>query len=461
MKPNIKSIKVVTITIFTVIAVFAFIFSNQNQNVLADSDGPPTGRTGAPGETTCTSCHSQNAGSGQFNIIAPANYVPGQTYVVQVQHATADGSRAAWGFQLTALNGTNTAAGTFANITAVTRVRTAGSGRIYIEQSGTGFFPGQTGGATWSFNWTAPTTNVGPITMYAAGLQADNDGNESGDQTYTKTAAIQAGGMSTPTNTPTSTPTNTATATSTSTFTPTSTATATDTPTPTSTSTSTATNTATVTSTNTPAATPTNGGTSSIAGTVTYGNPASPTTKFISNATVASTVGSPLVTTTTAAPGGTAGQYTLTGFGAGNYTVGVAKTTGQNGVSSADAARIAQHVAGSNIIPTSRQRIAADVTNNGALSSTDAAQIARFVSGLGAPVGLTNQWRFFVPSVTEPTFPIGASPTTRSYTDPIGVQTGQDYIGILVGEVTGNWAAGPLRPAAGPERSTAIAARDL
>ncbi|MBK8466451.1 MAG: VCBS repeat-containing protein [Chloracidobacterium sp.] len=253
-----------------------------------------------------------------------------------------------------------------------------------------------------------------------------------------------------PANTPTNTPT--ATATVTATFTPT----ATRTNTATATATSTFTPTPTITATNTPANTPTaTPGGDSVAGTVTYGNPASPTTKFISNAQVTGT-GSPNVFTTTAAPGGTAGQYTLTGFGAGNYTVGVAKTTGQNGIASADAARIAQHVAGTVLIATARQRIAADVTNNGALSSTDAAQIARFVSGLGPPIGITNTWRFFVPSVTEPTFPIGASPTTRSYTDPIGNPTGQDYIGILVGEVTGNWAAGPLRPVAGPERSTAV-----
>ncbi|MBK8464741.1 MAG: carboxypeptidase regulatory-like domain-containing protein [Chloracidobacterium sp.] len=251
----------------------------------------------------------------------------------------------------------------------------------------------------------------------------------------------------TATNTPTTVPSNSPTSTATDTATPTST--------PTNTPTATATNSFT------PTSTPTGAGTPSIAGTVTYGNPASPTTKFISNAQVTSTVGSPVVTDNTDAPGGTAGQYTLTGFGAGNYTIGVTKTTGQNGISSADAARIAQHVSAVSVIPTSRQRIAADVTNNGALSSTDAAQIARFVSGLGPPIGITNTWRFFVPSVTEPTFPIGASPTTRSYTDPIGVQTGQDYIGILVGEVTGNWAAGPLRPAAGPERSTAIAAPRL
>ncbi|MBK8465150.1 MAG: hypothetical protein IPL32_04905 [Chloracidobacterium sp.] len=184
-----------------------------------------------------------------------------------------------------------------------------------------------------------------------------------------------------------------------------------------------------------------------IRGAVTYGNPASPTTKFISNVTVSSTVGSPSLSTTTAAPGGTAGQYTLIGFGAGSYTVSLAKTTGQNGISSGDAARVAQHVAGTSFITSDRQKIAADVTNNGALSSTDAAQIARFVSGLGPPIGLTGQWRFFVPDPGFPTFPIGPSPQTRIYDPVAGNITGQDYIGILVGEVTGNWNPTAARPA--------------
>ncbi|MBK8466240.1 MAG: hypothetical protein IPL32_10455 [Chloracidobacterium sp.] len=278
-----------------------------------------------------------------------------------------------------------------------------------------------------------------------------------------------------PAPTPTATATDTPTATATETFTPTDTATPTatetftptNTPTPTATGTFTPTDTPTNTPTDTPTDTPTNtptpAETPSISGTVTYGNPASPTTKFISNAAVTGS-GSPNVLTTTAAPGGSAGQYTLTGFGAGSYNVSLSKSTGQNGVSSADAARVAQHVAGTLFITSNRQKIAADVTNNGALSSTDAAQIARFVSGLGPPIGLTGQWRFFVPSVSQPTFPIGASPTNRSYEDPIGLQTGQDYIGILVGEVTGNWNptaaraadSRPLKMVSGPERGIAV-----
>ncbi|MFN0277696.1 MAG: cohesin domain-containing protein [Pyrinomonadaceae bacterium] len=191
-----------------------------------------------------------------------------------------------------------------------------------------------------------------------------------------------------------------------------------------------------------------------ISGAVTYGNAAGPP-RFISNALVVGT-GSPNVSTTTALPGGTAGQYTLTGFGAGSYTVGVTKTTGQNGISSGDAARIAQHVAGISLIPTDAQKVAADVTNNGALSSTDAAQIARFAAGLGTGTAITNQWRFFVPP--GPTFPVGSSPTSRTYSSVTSSIAGEDFVGLLIGEVTGNWNNTGARPVhRGPERSVAVA----
>lgn len=398
-----KKIKLILVACFLVFGFAAlFIDSGLTPAAHSYSTQPPPQMTGAPGEQNCSLCHDEAAVLGSLAVIAPATYVPGQTYQIQVQHATTDTTRLRWGFEATALDGTNTMAGTFTDTSAFTQ-QDFGDGRFYIEHNQVGTFAGTPNGVTWTFDWNAPATDVGPVTFYAAGNQANNNDNPSGDQTYLTTTVIQPAGP-----------------------TPTSTATETNTPTPTETAT------ATATATGTP-------GESSVSGTVTYGNPASPTTKFISNATVANTVGSPSVTAVTDAPGGTAGQYTLTGFGSGSYSVGVTKTTGQNSISSADAARIAQHVAGTLLMTNDRQKIAADVTNNGALSSTDAAQLARFVTGLGAPIGLTNQWRFFVPDVSQPTFPIGASPTTRSYTDPIGVQTGQDYIGILVGEVTGNW----------------------
>jgi len=180
------------------------------------------------------------------------------------------------------------------------------------------------------------------------------------------------------------------------------------------------TNTPTNTATNTPTATPT-APSGSISGTVTYVNAASPPV-FVSNALI-SGAGSPNVSTTTAAPGPIAGQYTLTGFGEGSYTVTPTKTGGANGISSFDSARVAQHVAGVTPLLNANQQIAGDASGNGQLSSFDAGQIAQYVvNGTG---GHSSEWTFlpanrFYPSVTSP-------------------MTGEDYSAILIGEVSGSW----------------------
>lgn len=190
MLSRIQTIKILVVVIFTVVGLTLFVFDSRMINVShASISGPPASRTGAPGEMTCTDCHNQNAGTGQFTITAPASYTPGQTYQIQVRHVTTDSTRRRWGFELTALSN-NTMAGTFANLNANTRI-TTGNSRSYIEHTSAGTFQNQTGGATWSFNWTAPATNIGPVTLYAAGIQANNNGSESGDQTYTTNAVIQ------------------------------------------------------------------------------------------------------------------------------------------------------------------------------------------------------------------------------------------------------------------------------
>lgn len=210
------------------------------------------------------------------------------------------------------------------------------------------------------------------------------------------------------------------------------------------------------TPTNTPTSTPTNtptpSGAPEISGTVTYGNAAVPP-KYISNVTVTGN-GAPNVSSTTAAPGANAGQYTLSGFGAGSYTVSLSKTTGQNSITSNDAARIAQHVSGTLVLTTDNQKVSADVSNNGAISSFDASQIANYAVA-ASPSGIAGTWRFFV--TPGPTFPVGSSPTSRSYPSVPGTITGEDYIGLLMGEVTGNWMPSAARPAInGPEKSVSV-----
>ncbi len=173
-------IKFLFVFVFTILAVFVFLGSNKTARVTeATSGGPPTGFTGAPDENSCSACHTDIPDTGAFSITAPTNYAPGQTYPITVQHTSSDMTRRRWGFQMTSLAG-QTGAGTFTNTNNLTQVLTD-SGRSYIEHTSTGTFAGQTGGSTWTFNWNAPATNVGAVTLYAAGNQADNDTTSDGD----------------------------------------------------------------------------------------------------------------------------------------------------------------------------------------------------------------------------------------------------------------------------------------
>jgi uncharacterized delta-60 repeat protein len=176
-------------------------------------------------------------------------------------------------------------------------------------------------------------------------------------------------------------------------------------------------------------------GSSSISGTITYGNAiGAPATRFVSNVAVSSTAGSPSVTTMT----DSTGQYTLTGFGATSYTVAASKTGGANSITSFDAAKIAQHVAGIALL-TGNQIPVADVSGNGTVSSLDAAEIAKYVASL-PPYGDAGIWKF--------------TPTSRSYGSVAGAMTGEDYTALLMGEVSGNWNPAGARPARGPERGS-------
>ncbi len=82
-------------------------------------------------------------------------------------------------------------------LTQVLNNQGPGSSRQYIEHTGSGTFIGQTNGASWTFNWTAPAEDIGTVTFYAAGNHANNDGNTSGDYIY-RTFVAAAPASSTP-----------------------------------------------------------------------------------------------------------------------------------------------------------------------------------------------------------------------------------------------------------------------
>ena len=168
-----------------------------------------------------------------------------------------------------------------------------------------------------------------------------------------------------------------------------------------------------------------------VSGTVTYVNAAGPPSGpplpvGVPNTTISAAGSIPLSTMTNGS-----GAYSLSGFGAGPYTITPSKANQVNGISNLDASAVAQHVVGF-ITLNATQKIAADVSGNGTITSLDAAYIAQYVVSLSNP-SFTGTWRFL--------------PASRSYPNVQTSYTGQDYSAILLGEVTGNWnPAGPLRP---------------
>src|SRR5215211_2119271 len=174
-------------------AFVGFLLSHRmgTRSVHAFSAGPPVGYTGAPGEEpeACAECHvPPDAGTGKIFITAPQTYVPGQTYPITVTHTNPDLTRLRWGFELTVLDtASDEKAGELQSLNGLTQILNnagPGSARQYIEHTSPGTFAGQQNGASWTFNWTAPATDVGPVTFYAAGNHANNDGNTSGDYIY-------------------------------------------------------------------------------------------------------------------------------------------------------------------------------------------------------------------------------------------------------------------------------------
>ncbi len=143
-----------------------------------DPNNPPTGRTGAPGETTCqaSGCHTGGNYSGTVEIIGiPDTVVANEEYTVTLNN---ESNAIKAGFQLTALNGANQKTGT---MTAGTGCSIGNSGgRQYMRQSSPHTL--SNGSTAWTFKWKAPATVVGDsIHFYFTSLCANGNGQKTGD----------------------------------------------------------------------------------------------------------------------------------------------------------------------------------------------------------------------------------------------------------------------------------------
>ncbi len=168
--------------------------------VVSYTSGASPAYTGAISEGNCTSCHSSYSlvtSGNQWNRIRmrsnipSTGYLPDSTYTITITYAESGISK--FGFQLTALDTTNAAAGTFStadNRTSTSSTSVSGKTRYYIGQTTTGSARVATDSTAWSFKWKAPSTNVGKVELYTTVNATNDNSSSSGDYIYKKDFTI-------------------------------------------------------------------------------------------------------------------------------------------------------------------------------------------------------------------------------------------------------------------------------
>lgn len=157
--------------------------SKYHKQTVLNSGGAPSGRTGAPGETNCTSCH--NSGSAQDGSFVNelvlnsggTEYAAGETESMTL---TLTDDAAKNGFQLVALNNSSEMAGTF-TITDNTNTKFVVNGllsRDYVTHTSNG-----TALNSWTFDWETPVEG-GTVTFYVATNKTNSSATNQGDVIY-------------------------------------------------------------------------------------------------------------------------------------------------------------------------------------------------------------------------------------------------------------------------------------
>ncbi len=153
--------------------------------------GSPGGKTGSPGDngTTCTQCHSGTAIAAENWItsdIPELGYEVGETYTI-----TATGTHpdffSRFGFELTAEDMDGNKVGDFEVINNI-ETQLANS-QTSVTHTVLGVNP-DGDSRTWTMSWTAPATDVGVVTFYAAFNAANGNNGTSGDVIYTSMMSV-------------------------------------------------------------------------------------------------------------------------------------------------------------------------------------------------------------------------------------------------------------------------------
>ena len=169
-----------TLTISTILLLVGYVLMTSSKY----PNDPPNGYTGAPGEGTCSNCHSGGSYSGTTTITGiPTSITPSTQYTVTVKNTS---TASVAGFSMLVLDGSNNNCGTLQSTSADVAVQ--GSSRKYAEQTSKKTY--SAGAVQWSFKWTSPATLANNnITFYASVPMCNNNSSTSGDKSAEGTFA--------------------------------------------------------------------------------------------------------------------------------------------------------------------------------------------------------------------------------------------------------------------------------
>ena len=175
------------------IAGSAFLFmsnradfsTNKYHATELNSSGAPSAKTGAPGESSCTNCHSGSAqdGTGINSLTLDGggtDYTPGAVNSMTLNLSDNSNKN---GFQLVALDENDEMAGSFTITDATNTQLTSNTqlSRDYVTHTSAG-----NGQSTWSFDWNAPS-DAADVTFYVSTNKTNSSGSTSGDVIYLST----------------------------------------------------------------------------------------------------------------------------------------------------------------------------------------------------------------------------------------------------------------------------------
>lgn len=157
--------------------------------LISMSANPPDGKTGAPGDSLCTECHTPSNPpiNGEISLEGfPESITPGEDYTLTIVNRNTVGTAKKAGFQMTILGPFNTKAGDMKSPSPNSVVSVANN-RQYFEHNPAQLYPDSLV-VKWTVQWTAPELPAGSeITWYAAGNIANGNFMNSGDRIVTAT----------------------------------------------------------------------------------------------------------------------------------------------------------------------------------------------------------------------------------------------------------------------------------